>query len=95
MSAAFLAGVLAAQPWLALLAGLARLAAFVERLAVRRAPAGPGPWALALARIGVGLVLPVTLVLISGPAALPLAVAVALAGELLDRAHFFTAPSTS
>ena len=89
MSAAFLAGILAAQPWLALLAGLARLAAFVERLAVRRAPAGPGPWALALARIGVGLVLPVTLVLISGPAALPLAVAVALAGELLDRAHFY------
>jgi len=88
-SAAFLAGVLATQPWLALPAGLARLAAFVERLTTRRASPGPGAWALAVARVGLGLVLPLTLVLASGRAALPLAVAGALAGELLDRAHFY------
>jgi Fe-S-cluster-containing dehydrogenase component len=88
-SAAFLAGVLATQPWLALPAGLARLAAFVGRLGVRRPPAGPGPRALALARIGVGLALPLILVLASGGAAVRLAVAAALVGELVDRAHFY------
>jgi Fe-S-cluster-containing hydrogenase component 2 len=88
-SAAFLAGILATQPWLALPAGLARLAAFAERLLVRRATAGPGAWAHAVARVGLGLALPLTLVLASGRAALPLAVAGALTGELLDRAHFY------
>lgn len=89
LSAAFLAGVLAMQPWLVLPAALARLAAFAERLTLRREPAGPGAWALALARVGVGLALPLALVLTSGRSALPLAVAAALAGELIDRAHFY------
>jgi Fe-S-cluster-containing dehydrogenase component/DMSO reductase anchor subunit len=88
-SAAFLAGVLAQQPWLALAAGLARLAAAAERLVVRRAPAGPAPWALAVARIGVGLAVPAALLLAAGPAFLPLAAAAALVGELVDRAHFY------
>ena len=42
LSAAFLAGVLAMQPWLVLPAALARLAAFAERLTLRREPARPG-----------------------------------------------------
>jgi Fe-S-cluster-containing dehydrogenase component len=88
-SAAYLAGILAAQPWLALPAGLARLAAFMGRLTFRRAPAGPGAWALAAFRVGIGLALPLTLVLTSGRAALPLTVAAAIAGELVDRAHFY------
>lgn len=89
LSAAYLAGLVAMQPWLALPAGLARLAAFAERLTLRREPAGPVAWALVVARVGIGLALPVTLVLTSGRAALPMAVAVALAGEWLDRAHFY------
>jgi hypothetical protein len=89
LSAAFLAGVLAMQPWLVLPAALARLAAFAERLTLRREPAGPGAWALAFARIGVGLGLPVTLAFTAGRGGLSLAVAAALAGELIDRAHFY------
>ena len=90
LSAAFLAGVLAMQPWLVLPGGLARLAAFAERLPLRREarPArcrGPSPsLASALASR-----LPVTVALTAGRGGLPLAVAAALAGELLDRARFY------
>jgi hypothetical protein len=88
-SAAFLAGVLAMQPWLALPAALARLAAFMERSGLRREPPHPGERALALARVGLGLALPLGLALTPGRSALPLAVAAALVGEWLDRAHFY------
>jgi hypothetical protein len=88
-SAAFLAGVLSAHPWLALPAAAVRLLAFAGRLR-----GGPGTWSaarstLVLARVLVGLVLPVTAVLAPSAVALPLAVAAAFAGELLDRAHFY------
>jgi Fe-S-cluster-containing dehydrogenase component len=86
-SAAFLAGVLSAQPWLALPAGAARLAGFVERL--RRGPLGRNAGALAVARVGIGLAVPAAVALLAGPAGRPLAVAAALAGELLDRASFY------
>jgi Fe-S-cluster-containing dehydrogenase component/DMSO reductase anchor subunit len=89
MSAAFLAGIMAAPPWLALVSGLARLAAFVQRLRLRHRPAGPGARALAVARVGVGLALPAAVALTAGRSAMPLALAAALAGELLDRAHFY------
>jgi Fe-S-cluster-containing hydrogenase component 2/DMSO reductase anchor subunit len=89
MSAAFLAGVLAMQPWLAFPAALARLAAFMERSGLRREPPRPGERALALARVGLGLALPLGLALTSGRSALPLAVAAALVGEWLDRGHFY------
>jgi len=88
-SALFLAGVLALQPWVVLPAALVRLAAFVERLRQRRDAPGPSAWALAVARVGLGLALPATVVLALGRPGLPLAVAAALAGELLDRAHFY------
>jgi DMSO reductase anchor subunit len=88
-SAAYLAGVLAMQPWLALPAALARLATFMERSGLRSEPPRPGERALALARVGLGLALPLGLVLTSGRSALPLAVAAAIVGEWLDRAHFY------
>ena len=89
LSAAYLAGIVAMQPWLALAAGLARLAALAGRLGARHAPARPGAWALVAARVGVGLALPLTLVLTSARAALPLGVLAALAGELVDRALLY------
>ena len=88
-SALFLAGVLALQPWVVLPAAAVRLAAFLERLRQRRDPPGPSAWALAVARVGLGLALPATVILALGRPGLPLAVAAALAGELLDRAHFY------
>jgi DMSO reductase anchor subunit len=88
-SALFLAGVLALQPWVVLPAAAVRLAAFLERLRQRRDPPGPSAWALAVARVGLGLALPATVVLALDRPGLPLAVAAALAGELLDRAHFY------
>jgi hypothetical protein len=87
--ALFLAGVLSMQPWLALPAGVARLAGFVERLRLRRTEPGPGTLALAVARVGVGLALPLTVVVTPAAAGLALAVAAAVAGEILDRAHFY------
>jgi hypothetical protein len=39
--------------------------------------------------VGLGLALPLGLALTSGRSALPLAVAAALVGEWLDRAHFY------
>jgi Fe-S-cluster-containing dehydrogenase component/DMSO reductase anchor subunit len=89
LSAAYLAGIVAMQPWLALPAGLARLGALAERLGARNAPARPSAWALVAARVGVGLALPLTLVLTSARAALPLGVLAALAGELVDRAWLY------
>ena len=89
LSAAFLAGVMAGRPGIALPAGLARVAAFVERLRLRPEPPRRGAWALAFVRVGIGLALPLTVALTSGRPALPLAVAAALAGELLDRAGFY------
>jgi hypothetical protein len=89
LGAAFLAGVLAMVPWLVVATGLARFAGFVERLRLQAGPRGAGAWALALVRVGVGLALPMTVALTAGPSALPLAVAAALAGELLDRASFY------
>jgi hypothetical protein len=88
-SALFLAGVLSMQPWLALPAGVARLAAFVERVRIRRAWPGASAWALAVARVGVGLALPLTVVVTPAAAGLALAGAAAVAGEILDRAHFY------
>lgn len=90
-SATFLAGVLSAQPWLALPAAAVRLLAFAGRLR-----GGSGTWGVAgstlvLARVLVGLVLPVTAVLAPSTVAFPLAVAGAFAGELLDRTHFYAA----
>ncbi len=66
LGAAFLAGVLATLPWLVVPAGVARLVGFVDRLRLRRVPAGPGAWALALARVGLGLALPMTVALTVG-----------------------------
>jgi DMSO reductase anchor subunit len=88
-SAAFLAGVLSAEPWLAIPAAAVRLLAFAGRLR-----SGRGAWSaagstLVLARVLVGLVLPVTAALAPSAVALPLAVVAAFAGELLDRAHFY------
>ena len=88
-SALFLAGVLSMQPGLALPAGVARLAGFVERLRLRRTAPGLGTLALAVARVGVGLALPLTVVVTPAAAGLALAVAAAVAGEILDRAHFY------
>ena len=89
LGALFLAAVLAAQAWIVCLAGLARLAAFADRLRRRRDARGPGAWTLAVARVGLGLALPMTVVLAAGPDGLPLAVAAGLVGELLDRASFY------
>jgi hypothetical protein len=89
LGALFLAGVLAAQAWIVCLAGLARLAAFADRLRRRRDAPGPGAWTLTVARVGLGLALPMTVVLTAGPYGLPLAVAAGLVGELLDRASFY------
>jgi Fe-S-cluster-containing dehydrogenase component len=86
-SAAFLAGVLSMQPWLALPAGVVRLAGFVERLRLRETTPGPEEWALALVRVAIGLALPLATVL-TATAAL-LAAAAAVAGEFLDRTHFY------
>jgi DMSO reductase anchor subunit len=88
-SAAFLAGVLSAQPWLAVPAAAVRLLAFAGRFR-----GGSGTWSaarstLVLARVLVGLVLPVTAVLVPSAVGHSLAVAAAFAGELLDRAHFY------
>ena len=91
LSAVFLAGILAMQPWLVFPAGVARFAAFVERLRIRGASPDRGTWALSLARVTVGLALPLAVAFTAGRAGLPLAVAAALAGELLDRAHFYGA----
>ena len=91
LAAAFLAGVLAMQPWLVVGAGVVRLAGFVERLRLRREPPGTGAWAFAVARVGLGLALPVTIALVVGRSSLALAAAAALAGELLDRASFYDA----
>jgi hypothetical protein len=86
-SALFLAGVLAMQPWLALAAGAVHLAGFVERTRRRETAPGPGAWPLAVARVAIGLVVPLTAVLTA--TAPLLAAAAALAGEILDRAHFY------
>jgi len=88
-SALFLTGVVSMQPWLAVPAGIIRLAAFGERLRLRKAMPGPGLWALATARVAIGLALPLTVVLTVGSAGLPVALAAAVGGELLDRAHFY------
>jgi Fe-S-cluster-containing dehydrogenase component len=88
-SALLLAGVASMQPGLAVAAGLIRLAGFGERLRARQGPWGPGLSALATARVGIGLALPLTAVLVAGPAGLPVALAGAVIGELLDRAHFY------
>jgi hypothetical protein len=86
-SALFLAGVLATQPWVALPAGVMRLAGFVERLRPRGTAPGPGEWALAVARVAIGLALPLTAVLtVTTPL---LAAGAAVAGEILDRTHFY------
>jgi Fe-S-cluster-containing dehydrogenase component len=86
-SALFLAGVLAMQPWLALPAGVVRLAAFVERIRRCGKSPGPGAWALAVARVAIGLALPLAAVLTA--TAPVVAVVAAVAGEVLDRAHFY------
>jgi hypothetical protein len=75
------------QPWLALSAGVARLAGFVERIRRRETAPGPGAWSLAVARVAIGLALPLAAVL-TATAPLP-AAAAAVAGEILDRAHFY------
>jgi Fe-S-cluster-containing dehydrogenase component len=86
-SALFLAGVGSMQPWLALPAGLARLAGFIERLRLRGTAPGPEEWALAVARVAIGLALPLTAVLtVTTPL---LAAGAAVAGEILDRTHFY------
>jgi Fe-S-cluster-containing dehydrogenase component/DMSO reductase anchor subunit len=90
-SAAFLAGVLSAQPWLALPAAAVRLLAFAGRIRGGAGTWGAAASTLVLVRVLVGLVLPVTAVLASPAVALPLAVVAAFAGELLDRAHFYAA----
>ena len=88
-SAAFLAGVLTMQPWLALPVAVVRLAGFVQR--VRARPAGPdlGAWALGFARVAIGLALPLTVVLTAGSPGLLLAAVAAVVGEAFDRAHFY------
>ncbi|HEX9186743.1 MAG TPA: 4Fe-4S dicluster domain-containing protein [Vicinamibacteria bacterium] len=87
LSAVFLASVLAQRAWLVLPLAVARLAAFVGRIRQRRGAPGPGVRLLAVARVALGLALPAALV----PAGrgFALAVAAALAGELLDRASFY------
>jgi Fe-S-cluster-containing dehydrogenase component len=90
-SALFLAGVASMQPGLAVAAGLVRLAGFGERLRAGR----PASWVFATARIAIGLGLPLTLVLLAGPAGLPVALAGAVVGELLDRAHFYASPEAT
>jgi Fe-S-cluster-containing dehydrogenase component len=87
-SALFLAGVASVQPWLAVPAAIVRLAAFGERLRLRKTRLGPGAWTLVSVRVA-GLALPLTVVLTAGGAGFPAAVAAAVGGELVDRAHFY------
>ncbi len=68
---------------------MVRVAGFAERLRLGQTVPGLGAWALAVARVGIGLALPLAVVLTAGPAGLPLALAAAIGGELLDRAHFY------
>jgi Fe-S-cluster-containing dehydrogenase component len=88
-SALFLAGVAAMEPGLALAAGVVRLLGFGERLRAPGVAPAPLIWAFAAARVAIGLALPVTLMLAAGSPGLLLALAGAVVGELLDRAHFY------
>jgi hypothetical protein len=87
LSAVFLASVLARQAWLVLPLAVGRLAAFAGRIRLRREASGHGVRLLAVARVALGLALPAALVPTGRGFAL--AVAAALAGELLDRASFY------
>ena len=89
-AAAWLAGVLAGQPWLWLPAGTARLVAALARAraGTDRSWLGTAP-ALAV-RLALGLGVPVFL-LASGATGAPLAVFCATIGEALDRAGFYQA----
>lgn len=92
LSATFLAGVAAGVPWVAIPAGIARLAGFISRQS-RRAPGRRRSrlHPVVVGRIGIGLALPAFLWLLEGGATWPWAIGCAIVGEAWDRADFYDA----
>lgn len=91
LSAAFLAGIAAGLPWLAIPMGVVRLLGFLSRQSHRTG--GRRRWShpIIAGRIGVGLVLPLVLWLAQGAASWPWTVGCAIVGEAWDRADFYDA----
>lgn len=85
LTALFLLGLALPLPWLALVAGAAKLALFPWRAAA----SGEVPYTLTFVRVGLGLAWPVSVWLAAPAPALPLLLAGPLVAEIVDRVRFY------